>query len=384
MMRHSRAFALFLALSFALSGEGFRLRRVGEHDVAADSHPDIEEPSREQEDTDISLVEEEEARQEEPYEKDAQEDGEEVEEGGSAERDVRESLFIDEDIKDEEDSIDNEEEEAEEPSLMQADENEEQHDDGQVDGEEMEGMDEQGDKGVIDEEKEDTVDEQDDEDTFREDDAQVEGMEPEEQDIEVVGARVPRQNSITVHCYSGAYGCDFLDDWIHKYKKVVEPKLKYRTVRYNPRKKFNAWLKTNSKSYGKQAAKHKKCTQRGWCQAFVVFNGKYISNKYTKGDVENIRPALLKKVEVWGFKGMGLSKAIKEVKEAKSRKEFQTDKIKAFESKSAFRVWLKANGKRWGKVAAKQTTSPFVVVNGKFIGGYKKLEDLLDEFYREH
>jgi hypothetical protein len=43
MMRYSCALALLLALSFALSSEGVRLRREGGHDVAANSHPDIDD-----------------------------------------------------------------------------------------------------------------------------------------------------------------------------------------------------------------------------------------------------------------------------------------------------------------------------------------------------
>lgn len=109
-MRYSRALVSCLALSFAFSGEGFRLRRAGEQDVAAGSQPDIQEPSLAHEDTDISSVEdEEEVDDEEMEDMDEQEDtvdeedakesfsddGEEVEEEVLEEQDAGESSFID-------------------------------------------------------------------------------------------------------------------------------------------------------------------------------------------------------------------------------------------------------------------------------------------------
>lgn len=132
MMRHSRTLALFLALSFAFSGEGFRLRRAVEQDVSA-------EPSWAEEDGDFSSVEEEE-------ETDAE----------------------DEDANDEADDADDEE--TDKHSFVQEDQNEE--DDEDVDDDEMEDMDEQ----------EDTTDKQDTEEFFSEDSEEVEGEEMEEQD----------------------------------------------------------------------------------------------------------------------------------------------------------------------------------------------------------
>jgi hypothetical protein len=104
MMRYSRTLALSLALG-SFSGEGFRLRRAGEQDFAAGSHPDMQAPSVVQEDARISSVEEE-ARPEEPDEQDAEEflstGGEEVEEEGSEEQDAED----DEEVDDEEDGDD--------------------------------------------------------------------------------------------------------------------------------------------------------------------------------------------------------------------------------------------------------------------------------------
>lgn len=119
-MHHSRALALLLALSCAFFGKGFRLRRTGGHDIAADSHPNVEEPSwaheevlernewkLQEEDVLTSSSEEDKAGEEEEEVQNA--DGsissvEEEEEAGQAEpeRDVEESISEDDEEVEEE------------------------------------------------------------------------------------------------------------------------------------------------------------------------------------------------------------------------------------------------------------------------------------------
>lgn len=158
-MRYSCALALLLTISFALSGEGYRLRRTGEHDAAAKSPSDSEEPSRLQDDPlekdeheprdngavvsslgkDEAWEEEQEVQGADAFISSAQEDDmqgepdepvaeesfsedDEEEEEEPQDQDTEESPFTDEDANAEEEGIDDEEE-ANEPSLVEADDN---------------------------------------------------------------------------------------------------------------------------------------------------------------------------------------------------------------------------------------------------------------------
>lgn len=116
MMRHSRTLALFLALSFAFSGEGFRLRRAVEQDVSA-------EPSWAEEDGDFSSVEEEEEANAE--EEDANDEADDADD-----EETDKHSFVQEDQNEEEDTTD-----------KQDTEEFFSEDSGEVEGEEMEEQD---------------------------------------------------------------------------------------------------------------------------------------------------------------------------------------------------------------------------------------------------
>jgi hypothetical protein len=194
--------------------------------------------------------------------------------------------------------------------------------------------------------------------------------------------------------------------WLQAWKKIVEPKLNFTVTGAMDQngdgwsfRKFQAWLKKNSKMYGKLASRHN-CTEPyysevyGWadrkCDSFVVVNGKYVKPPTLykggyNGAFWGLRRRLFEKLEIWGFEGKGLLYANRTLMGKssltssawKDKNKFRTQTIRTLKSKSAFQSWLKANARHWGTRAAKHKTSPFIVVNGRFIGGAKQFHDAL-------